>query len=96
MKSIPQMTITIENNNNVIAYSLEKIITYARQHQNIFVALSVWWLASIIGLEQGVIIHIDNLKSRLDIALREDTLKSKNTIDQIDTSCCRKEVSATP
>jgi len=90
------MTITFDNDNEVIVYALEKIITYARQHQYIFVAHSVWWLASIIGLEQGLIIHIDNLKSRSDIALRDDTLTAKDTIDQIDTSCCRKAVSATP
>jgi hypothetical protein len=26
------------------------------------VAQCVWWLASIIGLEQGLVIHIDNLQ----------------------------------
>jgi hypothetical protein len=28
----------------------------------------VWWLASIIGIEQGLIIHIDNLAKQLDIS----------------------------
>jgi hypothetical protein len=47
------MTITFENDNDVIIYALEKIISYARRTQQIFVAQCVWWLASIIGLEQG-------------------------------------------
>jgi hypothetical protein len=31
------------------------------------VAQCVWWLASIIGLERGLTIHIDNLKQRSNI-----------------------------
>ena len=58
------MTITFENDNDVIVYALEKIISYARKTQQIFVAQCVWWLASIIGLEQGLIVHIDNLRKR--------------------------------
>jgi len=41
------MTITFENNDNVIIYALEKSIAYARRTQQIFVAQCVWWLASI-------------------------------------------------
>jgi len=57
------MTISFENNNKVIVYALEKIIQHARRTQQIFVAQCVWWLASIIGLEQGLIIYIDNLRA---------------------------------
>jgi len=55
------MTITFENNNDIIIYALEKIIDYARKNQYIFVVQSVWWIASIIGLEKGLVTHIDNL-----------------------------------
>jgi len=57
------MTITFENNNEVIVYALEKIISYARNNQYIFLAQNVRWISSIIGLQQGLIIHIDNLKN---------------------------------
>ena len=56
------MTITFENNDNVIIYALEKSIAYARRSQQIFVAQCVWWLASILGLEQGLIVYIDILQ----------------------------------
>jgi hypothetical protein len=66
------MTITSENDNDVIVYALEKVISYARRTEQIFVAQVVWWLASIIGLEQGLINHIDNLQSQSDIADRKE------------------------
>jgi hypothetical protein len=61
------MTITFEHDNDVIVYALEKIISYARDNQYIFLAQSIWWISSIIGLQQGLIIHIDNLKVRENI-----------------------------
>ena len=60
------MTVTFENDNDVILYALEKVISYARRTQQIFVAQCVWWLASIIGLEQGLANYIDNIQSRTD------------------------------
>jgi len=66
------MTITFENDNDVIVYALENIIAYARRTQQIFVAQCVWWLASIIGLESGLIIHIDNLRKREVTATSEE------------------------
>ena len=65
------MTITFGNDNDVIVYALEKIISHARRSQQIFVAQCVWWLASIIGLEQGLVNHIENLRSRSNILLQE-------------------------
>jgi hypothetical protein len=61
------MTITFENNNDVIVYALEKIIAYARRPQLICVAQCVWWLASVIGLEQGLVTYIDNIQSRIEV-----------------------------
>jgi len=58
------MTITFENDNDVIVYALEKIISYARRTRQVFAAQCIWWLASLIGLEQGLVVHIDNLNGR--------------------------------
>jgi len=56
------MTINFENENDVIVYALEKIISYAQKNRYIFVAQSVWWIASVIGLSDGLVIHINNLR----------------------------------
>jgi len=64
------MTITFENDNDVIVYTFERIISYARKHQYIFVAQSVWWLASIVGSTEGLVIHIDNFNKRTNIIER--------------------------
>jgi len=56
------MTITFENDDDVVIYALEKSIAYARRTQQIFMAQCVWWLASILGLEQGLLVYIDNLQ----------------------------------
>jgi len=56
------MTITFENENDVIVYALENVIDYARRNQYIFVVQSVWWIASVIGLTDGLATHIDNLR----------------------------------
>jgi hypothetical protein len=61
------MTITFENDNDVIVYALEKIIDHARRTRQIFVAQCIWWLASILGLEQGLIVFIDKLQSRIEV-----------------------------
>jgi len=58
------MEITFENDSDVIVYALEKIISFARNNQYLFVAHCVWWISAIIGLETGLVIHIDNLKAR--------------------------------
>jgi hypothetical protein len=58
------MTITFETDNDIIVYALEKIISYVRDYQYMFVAQSVWWLAYVIGLEKGLIIYIDNIRIR--------------------------------
>jgi len=58
------MTLTFEDDKDVIIYALEIIISHARDIQYIFLAQSVWWISSILGLQPGLIIHIDNLKVR--------------------------------
>jgi hypothetical protein len=61
------MTLTFENDPDVFVYTLEKIIALARREQYIFVANCVWWIAGVIGLDQGLITFIDNLESRKEI-----------------------------
>jgi len=62
------MTISFKNDNDIIVYALEKIITFAKNNQYIFLAQSVWWIASILGLQAGLVIYIDNLQARSDLA----------------------------
>jgi hypothetical protein len=62
------MPITFGNDNDIIVYALEKILSFATINQYIFVAHCVWWLASIIGLEPGLIIYIDNLHKGSEIS----------------------------
>jgi len=64
------MSITFENNNDIIVYALEKIISSARENQYIFLAQSIWWISSIIGLQQGLVTYIDNLKKGSDVTIR--------------------------
>jgi hypothetical protein len=71
------MTITFENDDDVIVYALEKVIAYARRTQQIFVAQCVWWLASIIGLEQGLVNYIDNIQSRTDVSIIPEKVPSE-------------------
>jgi hypothetical protein len=72
------MTITFENNNNGIVYGLENIVSYTRSNQYIFLAQSIWWKSSIIGLPQGWIIHIVNLMARANISKQEFSSTSQD------------------
>jgi hypothetical protein len=65
------MTITFQNDIDIIVYALEKIISYARRNQYIFLAQSIWWISSMIGLQQGLVDYIDNLKRRSNITIPE-------------------------
>jgi hypothetical protein len=73
LRYLQQMTITIENDNVVIVYALEKVISYARKTQQVVVAQCVWWLASIIGLQQGLVIHIDNQRARAENLVQQES-----------------------
>jgi hypothetical protein len=66
------MTITFENDNDDIVYALEKIIYHARRTQQIFVAQCIQWLASIIGLYQGLVSYIDNQQSRFKAPVQQE------------------------
>jgi hypothetical protein len=58
------MTITFETDSDVIVYALEKIISFARENQYLFVANCAWWISGIIGLDSGLVTFIDNLEIR--------------------------------
>jgi len=51
----------------------KKIISHARRNQQIFAANCVWWLASLIGLESGLISYIDTLRSREEVRSQDKT-----------------------
>jgi hypothetical protein len=73
---ILQMTMSFKNKNINIVYALEKIICFARDNQYIILAQRIWWIASVIRLQPGLIIFIDNLKAR-EFVTEEKTNISK-------------------
>jgi hypothetical protein len=94
------MTITFENDNDVIVYALEKVIAYTRRTEQVFVAQCVWWLASIIGLEKGLVIHIDNIQSRVEVTAAAKAVSEDIPSVEVDrdnkTNQDLREVSVTP
>jgi hypothetical protein len=80
------MTITFENDNDVIVYALEKVISYAKRTQQIFVAHCVWWLASIIGLETELVNRIDNLQQQEDFLEQARVSQQRQEIPEEDQS----------
>jgi hypothetical protein len=81
------MTITFETDDEVIVYAFEKVISYARRTQQVFVAQCVWWLVSLIGLEQGLVNYIDRLNER--------TIDSRNLIPEETNSPGDRDASIT-
>jgi len=91
------MTISFENDNDVIVYTLERIISFARDNQYIFFAQSVWWISSIIGLQPGLITNNDDLQSHskkeqiqceVTITLKDEVPESKERrLDTILKKC---------
>ena len=43
------MTITFENNNDIIVYTFEKILLSCREHQLLFAAHCIQWPEAITG-----------------------------------------------
>jgi hypothetical protein len=86
------MTITFENDNDIIVYALEKNISHARNNQYMFLAQSVWWISSIIGLQKGLIIHIDNLNKQYNIEKPEDQIDSPkhSSLPAVHPSCAAR------
>jgi len=95
------MTITIENNNNIIVYPFENVISYARDNQYIFLAQSIWWISSNIGLQQGLFVYINNLRERASKATVDTSSDGTKNIHpsrlcNIPASQREREVSAIP
>lgn len=62
------ISITFRNNNDIILYPLEQITSLARVIQYIFMAQCIWWLASCIGLQLGLVVYVDNLHKQATIS----------------------------
>jgi hypothetical protein len=77
---------TFTKDNDVIVYTFEKVLSYARRNQQIFLAQCIWWLASVIGLDRGLIIHIINLRLREEIDKSECRNESE-LLNDTSTSC---------
>jgi len=91
------MTITLNNDNDVIVYGLEKILSFCKVRQLLFAAHCVWWLAGLIGLESGLIVHINELWLNSDLNREElgndhmsdDITSSDNEQDSVLKDCER-------
>jgi hypothetical protein len=77
------MTVTFANGNDDIPYALERVMSYARKTQQIFVAQCVWWLAGIIGLEEALVNHIDKLHGRTAVRKEHTTKEVSYPVIQI-------------
>jgi len=65
------MTIPFETDNKVIINGLENTISYAWDNHYIFIPHCIWWIASIIRLQQDLVIFINILNKRASVRLRE-------------------------
>jgi hypothetical protein len=72
------MTVTFDSDSDIIVYALEKIISFTRENQYLFVANCAWWIAGITGLDSGLIIFIDNLESRKRIGSNQISTTPKD------------------
>jgi predicted histidine transporter YuiF (NhaC family) len=77
------MTIIFENGNEVIVHALEKSISYASDNQYIFLARSIWWIALIIGLHYGLVIHLDNLRKYQEVKEQQALSGEETPVDHI-------------
>jgi hypothetical protein len=57
------MTITCENQGDIVVFTAEKNLSFSISDQYIFMARCVCWLAFIRWLEQATKVHIDNVWS---------------------------------
>jgi hypothetical protein len=85
------MTNTFGNENHVIVYSLEKIIFFCRSHQDLFAAQCVWWLAAIIGFQEGLVIHINNLQIRCGLATKGYEADLDPSVSQLRNGSCKRQ-----
>jgi hypothetical protein len=60
------MKVTFKNHNNIIVQTIENDRAYTRDNQYLSIAEYIWCLASSIGIEQGLVIHSNNLRSSIN------------------------------
>jgi len=53
---------TLESDNDVNVYTLELILSCSWNRHYLFAAKWPWWIVSLTGLQQGLIVYIDNLQ----------------------------------
>jgi hypothetical protein len=79
---------------------LEMIISFARDNHYIILAQSIWWISSIIRLQPGLVIHIDNLRNRSHQGDRQgqgsEPASKASKPDNYRESSCSRAVSSTP
>jgi len=79
------MTISFENDNDVMVYALDKIIAFARNNQYIILAQCVWWIFSIIRLQARLVTHMKHLLIRSEVAsVTKDVPATKTLGESID------------
>jgi len=88
------MTITFENDRDIMVYALGNIISYARVNQYIFLAQTIWWISSIIGLQQRLVDHIDKLRDRPEAG--QCIPQVTGTVGQSQANQLIRRISATP
>jgi len=69
------MTITFEDDSAVIIYAFQKILSHAREYHYYFLGNCIWWIASVLALDEKLRHHIDNL-----------AIKSKETFREVSTT----------
>jgi hypothetical protein len=80
------MTITFESDSDVIIYALEKIISFAREKQYLFVANCSWWIAEVIGLDSGLVTFIDNSETRRRAYRRREISNTPRDITRLESA----------
>jgi cell division protein FtsL len=71
------MTITFETDNDVVIYAFEKVIAYTRRTEQVVIAICIWWLASVINFEQGLVANIDNIQTRQTVTVVPEKISDK-------------------
>jgi len=82
-----RIPVTFENDNNVIIFPFEKLISYARDNQYIFLAQSIWWISSIIGLQEGLIRQINNQQKQCKVSSEKKREVSATSRDIQEEQC---------
>ena len=55
-----QMSITFENESDILVWTFAKLIVTFQQHQYLFAAQCMWWIAALVQLDPALRYFIDN------------------------------------